>query len=201
MSRPRNISTRTDVISAARHDTTRQQFYVVCQIYGKENQCNMTALHKELLLPWVFLSPVRTFVWGAETPSPGPGGGAELLRTMWESEEETTHVVFSLQSPQRLPKRLHLYRPFQTATSSIRLHLLSRPTWPPNTSEMKMFKINTEPFKTQNECAESRSNQFNRRLFLANVRRLNIYFSTFLSFLFPVLPNASRGFAMSLFLY
>lgn len=66
----------------------------------------------------IFLFCLCTFVWGVRSRSRGPGG-AELVRTMWESNEETVHVVFSLQFLLWLWKRLHLHRSFHTATSSI----------------------------------------------------------------------------------
>ena len=113
---------RRDLRGPAWHDM-KQRFYVVCQIYGEKNQCNLTALHKELLCLDISFLPVYFCLESLESRCGGPGG-AELERTMWESEEETARVVFSLQFLLWLRKKLHLYRPFHTSTSSINVDRL-----------------------------------------------------------------------------
>lgn len=92
----------------------KQQFYVVCQIY-EINQC-LTALHKELLCLGVSFLPVYFCLKGVESHRLRQ---PKLLRTMWERTKETAHVVFFFST---VEERLHLYRPFHTATSSVMAH-------------------------------------------------------------------------------
>lgn len=84
-----------DLRGLAWHDM-KQRFYVVCQTFGKK-QINATWQHYiKSFCVLIFLFCLCTFVWGVQSSSRGPGG-AELARTMWESKEETAHVIFSLQ--------------------------------------------------------------------------------------------------------
>lgn len=113
---------RCDLRGPAWHDM--KQRFLCCLSNIRTKKINATWQHYiKSFCALIFLFCLCTFVWGAQSRSRGPGG-AELARTMWESEEETAHVVFSLQFLLWLHDRLHLYRPFHTSTSSISANAL-----------------------------------------------------------------------------
>lgn len=133
--RPRTISSkglngigRADAISGAQLDMTWSNDFMLSVKYtGRKKKKKINAAWQHYiksLCVLIFLFCLCTFVWGVASRSRGPGG-AELARTMWESEEaKPLHMslFFFFLSPQFLlwlQNRRHLYRPFHPATSSI----------------------------------------------------------------------------------
>lgn len=134
---PRNISTeelsdtgRANAISEAQLDMTwSNDFMLSVKHTGKKNRCNLTALHKEPFVSWYFfsacvlLSGVHRVVLEAQ--------GEQSWREQCGNPRRKLHMLsflYSLCCDSK--KRLHLYRPFHTATSSITADRLDCTVYP-----------------------------------------------------------------------
>lgn len=98
------------------HDT-KQRFYVVCQVYAKkENQCNLTALHKELLcrdISFLLLSGVsRVALEGPEGSRAGENNVGSL--------EKRKRNMLSFLRCFFCDILFSFNRPFHVSTSSVR---------------------------------------------------------------------------------
>lgn len=127
LSLPKDWMVLVEPMQSLKPSLTWHEATILCCLSNIQEEKKINAAWQHYiksLCALIFLFCLCTFVWGVASRSRGPGG-AELARTMWESEEAKLHMLsfFSSSSPPQfmlgLQKRRHLYRPFHPATSSI----------------------------------------------------------------------------------
>lgn len=120
----------------------KQRFYVVCQIYWeKKNQCNLTALHKELLCLDISFLPVH-FCLGCTESFSRPRGSRAGENNVGIRGGNCACCLFSTVSAVTLKEAASLqtisYGYIIHHSRRVSLHLLHKSlTWSLNTWEMK----------------------------------------------------------------